>query len=233
MRIVFAVKARRAESETEPERFVGTGPRTADRDRRCSTDGDADPLAKPLVDALSVPTVVVPSEELDRPAEVGEPGDEVIDRSCPLEGWRWGERLPLPEAPAMSGRPILEAAVPGVVAEVAAPELAVPGVPATAGFVVDPAAGFVVAVEPAGVPDADDFDVADADVADPPEVRSWPGPVPAAGAVGCSAVAGGRTSVEVDLSGCVGFCDEVEGLSAAAGPGLTNVNGGLPEDASF
>jgi hypothetical protein len=40
---------------------------------------------------------------------------------------------------------------------------------------------------------------------DPPEVRSWPGPVPAAVAVGCSAVAGGRASVEVDLSVCVGF----------------------------
>ena len=101
-----------------------------------------------------------------------------------------------------------------------ATELAVPatGLPAVAGLpgllrllaarllVAEvPAAGFTAARLPeagaAGAADA--VDVAEA--ADRPEVRSWPGPVPAAVAVGCSAVAGGRASVEVDLSVCVGF----------------------------
>jgi hypothetical protein len=111
-----------------------------------------------------------------------------------------------------------------------ATELAVPatGLPAVAGLpgllrllaarllVAEvPAAGFTAAGLPvAGVPAArlpeagaagaaDAVDVAEA--ADRPEVRSWPGPVPAAVAVGCLAVAGGRASVEVDLSVCVGF----------------------------
>ena len=44
-----------------------------------------------------------------------------------------------------------------------------------------------------------------ADLGDPPEARSCCDPAPAAGAVGCSEVAGGRASVEVDLSACVGF----------------------------
>jgi hypothetical protein len=114
-------------------------------------------------------------DEADAPAaELEEPRDEVIDRSCPLEaGWRRAKWVP--------------------VELVAVELLATPELPAAGA--VD-GAGAACA---AGV--ADVADVA----ADPREVRSWPGPVPAAGAVSCSVFAGGRTSVEVALSVCVGF----------------------------
>jgi hypothetical protein len=179
--MAFTVKARRAESETEPGRFVGTGPRTVDSDSRRVADGRVAP------DWGAVPAV-----------------DELADRSCLLvTGWRW-VRVGLPAA-GLLRLPAEELAVPAT------------GLPAVAGLpvlrllaarllVVEvPAAGFAAA----GLPEAGAAGAADAvdvaEAADPPEVRSWPDPVPAAGAVGCSGVAGGSASVEVDLSVCVGF----------------------------
>jgi len=184
--VAFTVKARRAESETEPRRFVGTGPRTVDSDSRRSPDRGAAPVGEAMPDR--------PAAALD------EPGAEVTDRSCPLVAGRGRARA----------RPSLEAEAPceGLTAvevpellgaELLGAELLGAGLPVmrllAAGV---PAAG----VAGAGLPVAE-WPVAGA--ADPPEVRSWPGPAPAAGAVGCSEVAGGRTSVEVDLSVCVGF----------------------------
>jgi hypothetical protein len=160
-------------------------------------DGGVAPVAPDLlpgrwVEALSWPTVDASEDrpfeeeavdEADAPAaELEEPRDEVIDRSCPLEaGWRRAKRVPAAEL---------------VVPELLVAELPVVRVPEL------PAAG---AVDGAGAACAAGVaDVADV-AADPREVRSWPGPVPAAGAVGCSVFAGGRTSVEVALSVCVGF----------------------------
>ena len=81
----FTVKARRAESETEPGCFVGTGPRTVDSDSRRAADGGValDWGAVPAVDAFEI------LDGTDRPAvSLGELGDELADRSCPLlAGW--------------------------------------------------------------------------------------------------------------------------------------------------
>ena len=76
----FTVKARRAESETEPGRFVGTGPRTVDSDRGRAADGGVAPDwgGVPAVDVLEI------LGGADRPAvSLNEPGDELVDRSRP------------------------------------------------------------------------------------------------------------------------------------------------------
>ena len=107
--------------------------------------------------------------------ELDEPEDEAIDRSCPCEGW-------VPSCLLVAGwRRVKWVRVPEAVA-----------------------AGAADVADVAEVPDVPD--VADVpDVPDPAAVRSRRGPAPAAGAVGCLAAAGGRTSVEVDLSVCIGF----------------------------
>jgi len=153
----FTVKARRAESETEAGRFVGTGPRTVDRGSRRSPDGGAVPgRALPGVDALEkrpfegtvdlrserfVRGLDSSTEEADRPAApLDEPGDEVADRSFP---WvvRWWRTKWVP-------------------VELAVPVLLVAGLPV--------AGAAERALLLAGAAEFAD----DADVADPPEVRS-------------------------------------------------------------
>lgn len=115
--MAFTVKARRAESETEPGRFVGTGPRTEDSDnwragdrevvpggwvvpeRAAASDGDAaaDLLRVPSAEALSGRSV---DASADRPVvELDEPEDGVVDRSCLL-----GRGRASLEAPAPCGR---------------------------------------------------------------------------------------------------------------------------------
>ena len=88
------------------------------------------------------------------------------------------------------------------------PELFAAGLPVMglpeAGTLGRPAAG-LIAVELPAVELPEAVVAGAADVGDPPEARSCCDPAPAAVAVGCSAVAGGRTSVEVDLAVCVGF----------------------------
>ena len=221
--IAFAVKARRAESEIRPECFIGTGPRTVDRDRLrpavpdsgvvpdsdavpepwAVPDGNAvDPLVEPLGDALSGPTASEASETFDLradlpdglpvdlpAAEMGDPTDEVIDRSCPLMEWRWVKGL----WGAADG--LLAVRLPGLVAEPARVE---PVELEPTGFEPADAELPVDAPDEAGAADA-------GEVAELPEVRSRRDPAPAAEAEGCSVVAGGRASVEVDLSVDTGF----------------------------
>ena len=187
--MAFAVKARRAESETEPGRFVGTGPRTVDSDswRAGDTVGVPDREARP--DPLSGLAVEVLSgwsvdpwacDEADRPADIlDEPGDEVVGRSCPFGRGRARVR-PILEAEAPCGR--LWLWVPGLPAtEPEAPELLAAGLPVlglpgaalAAGLLVGLPATDLPAVE---LPEADAEGAADAagaaDVGDPPEARS-------------------------------------------------------------
>lgn len=94
--------------------------------------------------------------------------------------------------------------LPGVLRVPEAPELLAAGLP-VAGLLAGLPGTALAAPEPPEAVATDATGAVAPDTGDPPEARSCCDPAPAAGAVGCSEVAGGRASVEVDLSACVGF----------------------------